>query len=420
MDRPLASTFSATRRWAKDRPLVVDALFASVVALLAVADLATTNAQLGGRDPDLLAYAIVVVGAAILLWRRRAPIAVLMVVATVLMGFWALDYGSFAAALGLGALYSVAVHSENRRDAWTAILLACAAMLAAAGLTILDTADGFAFFNAVSMVAYLAGAVAIGVVIRNRERIFVDTQRRAAAAEADRLGEAQRAVAAERSRIAREMHDVVAHGMSVIAVQAAAAREIAHTNPDKTAEVLAEIENVGRESLTEMRRMLGVLRNGNDRTASLSPQPSLADVAAAVAQSVASGVATDLAISGEERDLPPGIELAAYRIVQEALTNVRKHAGKSASVSVQISYEVDAVAIEIADDGRGAVSSLSHSGGGNGLIGMRERVEIYNGDISAGPRPGGGYCVRVVLPTTDTDSRPSVASAASRTQEPTS
>jgi signal transduction histidine kinase len=253
------------------------------------------------------------------------------------------------------------------------------------------------------MLAFLGAAVAGGVLIRNRERIFVDTERRAAAAEADRLAEAERAVASERSRIAREMHDVVAHSMSVIAVQAAAGREIAHANPDKAAEVFGRIEAVGRESLAELRRMLGVLRDTDDDQASLAPQPGIADIDAAVAHSVASGVATDLVVNGDRRPLAPGVELAVYRIVQEALTNVRKHAGPSASVTVRISYELSAVVVDVIDDGRGAATSLSGSGSGQGLIGMRERVEIYGGAFSSGPRSGGGYAVHAVLPVVNVD-----------------
>ena len=327
----------------------------------------------------------------------------LAIVTAVLVTMYLREYGAFLSVLGLPALYAVAAHEEHRRRAWWAMVVACVALMLAASVSVLDTEDGFAYFTALSMVAFLAAAIAAGVLIRNRERIFVDTERRAAAAEADRLAEAERAVASERSRIAREMHDVVAHSMSVIAVQAAAGREIVHANPDKAAEVFARIESVGRESLAELRRMLGVLRDTGDGDASLSPQPGIADIAAAVAQSSASGVATELVVDGRQRDLAPGIELAAYRIVQEALTNVRKHAGRTASATVRISYEPHALVVEVTDDGSGAATSLSGIGSGHGLIGMRERVEIYGGEFTSGPRPGGGYAVRAVLPIVNDD-----------------
>jgi signal transduction histidine kinase len=268
----------------------------------------------------------------------------------------------------------------------------------AASVSVLDTPDGYAYFSALSVTVFLLGSVIAGVVIRNRERIFVDTQQRAAAAEEDRQAEAERAVTRERSRIAREMHDVVAHSMSVVAVQAAAGREIVYTNPDKAAAVFARIETVGRESLIELRRMLGVLRDGADTGASLAPQPGIADIAAAIADSTATGVATKLILEGDRRSLAPGIELAAYRIVQEALTNVRKHAGGSVSAKVRISFEPESLTVEVVDDGRGAATSLSAVGAGNGLIGMRERVEAYGGELSAGPRLGGGYAVHATLP----------------------
>jgi signal transduction histidine kinase len=194
------------------------------------------------------------------------------------------------------------------------------------------------------------------------------------------------------------MHDVVAHSMSVVAVQAAAGREIVHADPDKAAEVFARIEAVGRESLTELRRMLGVLRDTGAEDASLAPQPGIVDIAAAVADSSATGVATDLVTEGSPRPLAPGIELTAYRIVQEALTNVRKHAGRSASATVRLSYDPDVLVVEVTDDGRGAATALAGVGTGNGLIGMRERVEIYGGELTSGPRHGGGYAVRAVLP----------------------
>lgn len=384
---------------------MVDLVVATVVTVLSVVDVASASAEHlpGERAADGFAYALVIAGSASMVWRRRAPIAVLAIVTTVLITFWLRDHGALLAVLGLPALYAVAAHEERRRRAWWALGVVCVVLMLAASVSVLDRPDGFAYLTALSVTAFLIASIAAGVIIRNRERIFVDTERRAAAAEADRLAEAERAVARERSRIAREMHDVVAHGMSVVAVQAAAGREIVHANPDMAAEVFARIEAVGRESLTELRRMLGVLRDEGDNEASLSPQPGIADIAAAVAQSSATGVATELIVEGRQRALAPGIELAAYRIVQEALTNVRKHAGASASATVRISYDTDVLVVEVTDDGRGAVTSMSAVGTGHGLIGMRERVEVYGGEFMSGPRLGGGYTVRAVLPIVDTD-----------------
>jgi signal transduction histidine kinase len=395
-----------TRPSFADPRVVVDVAVAVVVAVLAVVDVASESdlAGPGDRPADAVAYGLVIAGSLSLFWRRRAPVAVLGIVTAVIITMYLRDYGAFLAVLGLPALYAVAAHEENRRRAWWAMILACVALLLAAGVSVLDTDDGFAYFTALSVIAFLAAAIAAGVLIRNRERIFVDAERRAAEAEADRLAEAERAVTSERSRIAREMHDVVAHSMSVIAVQAAGGREIVHANPDKAAEVFARIETVGRESLAELRRMLGVLRDAGDGSASLSPQPGIADIAAAVAESSASGVATEMVIDGNQRPVAPGIGLAVYRIVQEALTNVRKHAGPTASATVRVSYEAHALVVDVTDDGRGTVTSLTGSGAGQGLIGMRERVEIYGGDFIAGPRPGGGYAVHAVLPIVNRDS----------------
>ena len=393
------------RRWPGDPRVLIDLAVAAAVAVLAVVEVATVSRKAvpGERVADGFAYALVIAGSVSLIWRRRAPIGVLAIVTAVLATFWLRGHGALLAVLGLPALYAVAAHAEHRRRAWWAITVACVSLMIVASVSVFDKPDGFVYLEAVSVAAFLIAASAAGVLIRNRERIFVDTERRAAAAEADRLAEAERAVIRERSRIAREMHDVVAHAMSVVAVQAAAGREIVHTNPDKAAEVFAKIETVGRESLTELRRMLGVLRETGDDAASLSPQPGIADIAAAVTRSSATGVATELVIEGRQQPLPPGVELAAFRIVQEALTNVLKHAGKSASATVRISYERNDLVVEVIDDGRGAATSLSSIGTGNGLIGMRERVEIYGGKFTSGPRPGGGYAVRAILPVVSSD-----------------
>lgn len=396
---------SASRRWQIDPRVLLDVVLAAVVGVLSVIDVAQASTDLveGDRPADWVAYTLVVAGSASLVWRRRFPLTVLATVTAMVAAFWLRDYGAYLSALGLPALYAAAAHSEQRVRAWWAMGLSCASLMAAASVSVLDKPEGFAYLSALSVLGFLAGAVVAGVVVHNRQRIFVDTERRAAEAEADRLAEAQRAVVRERSRIAREMHDVVAHGMSVVAVQAAAGREIVHANPDKAAEVFARIEAVGRESLTELRRMLGLLRDTTDDPASLAPQPGITDIAVAVEQSSAAGVATELVVDGSPRSVAPGVELAAYRIVQEALTNVRKHAGASATATVHISYEPNLLVVEITDDGSGAATLLSRTGAGQGLIGIRERVEIYGGELTSGPRRGGGYAVRAVLPIVDID-----------------
>jgi len=382
--------------------------FVVFVAALAVGDVASVDPKVGERSVDLVAYGLVTAGSVSLYWSRRAPVIVLGFVGAILVTFWMRDYGSFVAILGVSPLYAVAAHERDRRLAWIALVVTTGVMLGAASESILDTPDGFDYLNAAAMIIYMAAAVAAGVAVR----VYMDTQRRADEAEADRAVATARAVASERVRIAREMHDVVAHGMSVIAVQAAAAQEIAHKDPDKTVEVLSNIETAGREALTEMRRMLGVLRDSDDEDSALAPQPRLSDVSGAVAQSVEAGLPTHLVIDGQTRDLPPGVELAGFRIVQESLTNVRKHAGSAASATVRLEYDADSITIDVTDDGRGDLSGSASAelAEGNGLIGMRERVEIYGGEFQAGPRRGGGYAVHAVLPVADV--RPGVTSAA--------
>lgn len=389
-------------RWKADPRMAVDGMVAVVVAVLSVLDVAAVSDR-GDRPADGLAYVLVVTGSLNLFWRRRAPVAVLAYVTGVLAVMYLRDYGAFLSVLGLPALYAVAVYEDHRRRAWWAIAASGVVLLVAASVSLLRTADGVDYLSALSMAAFVSAAIAAGAVVRNRQRIFVDTERRAASAEADRLAAAERAVASERSRIAREMHDVVAHSMSVISVQAAGGREIVHTDPDRAADVFATIEAVGRESLAELRRMLGVLRDSGDGAAALSPQPRIADLAAVVAQSSASGVTTELIIERHQRALVPGVELAVYRVVQEALTNVLKHAGPSTSATVRLTYGRDELTVEIIDDGRGATTSLSGGGAGHGLIGMRERVEIYGGTFAAGSRAGGGFVVQAVLPIVPAD-----------------
>lgn len=404
-----------SQEWLRDRPRVLDVAFAALAAMLALGEL-TGDSAAGGRQPDMLGVVLVLLGAFALIWRRRAPIAVAYFVAVVSGVFYTLDYGSFMAFVGLSALYSVAAHEQNRRMAWIAIGSVSGGLVVLAGFTVLDRPSGFSIPDATGMTISIAAVIAAGAVIRNKEAIFADTQARAERAEADRKAEAERAVTRERLRIAREMHDVVAHGMSLIAVQASAAQEVIHSRPDDAARLMQSVEATSRGALTEMRHMLGVLRSGDSSDleagrGALLPQPTLADLDATITHCTEVGIPTELIITGDQRPLPAGIELAAFRIVQEALTNVVKHAGDASTAVVQLQYAAAALHLTITDTGCGAASALRGLGSGQGLIGMRERVEMYDGQLTAGPRSGGGYHVAVVLPVDLGSTRPAVASA---------
>jgi signal transduction histidine kinase len=234
-------------------------------------------------------------------------------------------------------------------------------------------------------------AVVTAVVMLLVRRVIGDRERRARIAERERDVATREAVVEERARIARELHDVIAHHVSMIVLQAGAERRV--LDDGSTREVLETIEQVGRGALTETRRLLGMLRADADEP--LAPQPGLDDVPTLVGQLREVGLPVDLHVEGERRELPVGIELSAYRIVQEALTNALKHAG-DASTTVHVRYGPNSLELEIADDGNGNASRVS--GGGHGLVGMRERVALYGGRFEASPDPQGGFVVRVRLP----------------------
>jgi signal transduction histidine kinase len=252
--------------------------------------------------------------------------------------------------------------------------------------------EGMSVGEAVGNWISFATAYVVGDNIRRRRERVADLEERAQRLEHERELEARDAAARERAAIARELHDVVAHSMTVMVVQAAAARRVLGSDPERAEQSIRVIEETGRESLVEMRRILGVLRNG-DEVPALAPQPSLARIGELVNAEAATPV--ELESSGEPRPLPTAVDVSAYRIVQEALTNVRKHAGP-ARVRVLLAYGRDALEIRIDDDGRGHGGNSKAAG--HGLRGMRERAALCGGAVAAGPRRGGGWSVVANLP----------------------
>jgi signal transduction histidine kinase len=222
-----------------------------------------------------------------------------------------------------------------------------------------------------------------------------EARERAAQAEREREQRARDAVAEERARIARELHDVVGHSVSVMTVQASGVRRLLRADQEREREALLIVERTGREALAEMRRMVGVLRRPEEAPA-LAPQPSLEHLDRLVEQAREAGLPVDLRVEGEARELPAGVDLTAYRLVQEGLTNALKHA-RATRAEVLVSYGDGRLEVMVSDDGNGVGNG---EGGGHGLVGMRERVSVYGGELDAGPQPGGGFRLRATLPVT--------------------
>jgi signal transduction histidine kinase len=235
-----------------------------------------------------------------------------------------------------------------------------------------------------------------GDSVRMRRMRELQLAQRTAQLEHEREENARRAVLDERVRISRELHDVVAHHVSVMGIQAGAARRMLTKSPQQAEEALSAIEATSRTAVLELHRLLGFLRQESD-TVELAPQPSLRQLDELIAQMRESGLPIEVRIEGEERPLAPSVDLSAYRIVQEALTNVLKHAGR-ARAAVTVRYGTEAVDIEIVDDGRGPTNGARPAEGGKGLIGMRERVSLLGGSLSVGHHPGVGFSVRAHLP----------------------
>src|SRR5215216_2052453 len=341
-----------------------------------------------------LGYALVLLHTLPLVARRRFPGAVLAVCVASGLAFAALFMPpSFLGPAMPVAVYSVAAY--GRRWVSLAGLVVAELGLAAVWLTpaMLERST-FLLFMGVIAVAWVLGHF-VGV----RRLYVLQLEERTAELQRAREELARRAVVEERLRLARELHDVVAHAMSVIAVQSGVGGHVANTQPKEAAKALVAIEATSRAALEELRRLLGVLRQADEPQGDLAPVPGLADLEGLLAEVAKAGLAVKLQVNGTRPPVPAGVDLSAYRIVQEALTNVVKHAGP-ARAQVVVGYGDQEVTVEVIDDGRGVVTSVSdgRAGTGHGLIGMRERVQAFGGELEVGPRSGGGFRVAARLP----------------------
>jgi signal transduction histidine kinase len=402
---PLAPTRKRQLRWLRSAVRRSDARSRTFDALLALSVCAFDFSQLFDSPADSAGRAMM--GALLLasvsvplLWRRRRPLTVLGIVTAVALAWFLIPYvaepplhhfnASFFAFVV--SLYSAGLYAASKKASVVAALVALGSVLTA--VAFLDeefrgNPRAF-FFNASIVIVFFY----VGYIGRVRRDYL---EERAARLEREREEDARRAVARERARIARELHDVIAHSVGLITVQAGAANLVYDENPEAALSSLSSIERTGRLALGELRRLLGVLRT-EDEGEDLRPQPSLDRLDELVAEMEEAGVEVAVTVEGDLQDLPTAVGLSAYRILQEGLTNVLKHAGRWARAEVVVRRTQDQLMLEVADDGRGAASEASKVIGGHGLIGMRERVALFGGRMSSGPRRGGGFFVRTEIP----------------------
>ncbi|WP_414170740.1 sensor histidine kinase [Streptoverticillium reticulum] len=382
-------------------PTGVDSFWALLLLMLS----ALSIADGGSKGPTAVKIVAAFALCAVIALRRRAPEKMLLLAAAVGVGQVvtgaSADVADFAM---LVIVYTVA--SGGTR--WASRFALIAGLLAPTIATLRwpephQSVPGEVIATVFVTVPFLLAWV-LGDSMRTRRAYWAQLEERAERLEKDREQQSRMAVTAERARIARELHDVVAHNVSVMVVQADGAAYVLDSSPEQAKQALETISGTGRQALTEMRRLLGVLRTeeGSGEGGEYVPQPDVEQIGELVEQVRGAGMPVEFKVEGAPRPLPSGVELTAYRIVQEALTNTRKHGGPDVGASVQLTYFDDGLGLLVEDDGRGAQHELYESGGadgmGHGLIGMRERVGMVGGTLDAGPRPGGGFRISVLLP----------------------
>ncbi len=385
------------RALAQMDPLLIDGIAAFVVFALMAGQFIGTRHLLAGQHPTtVLTWLLAVLICAPILTHRRFPRAS---VAVCLAAVALYSVGHYVAYPGLAIFvlnFDIALHTRGRVAVATlfasAVVIGVAVDLQPDRVAILAT---YVESELGVLVAWLTGRN-----LRHRRARWAELTARTERAERDREEEARRAVTEERLRIARELHDVIAHSMSVIAVQSAVGNHVIDSQPGEARQALAAIEATSRSALTEMRRLLGVLRQDGEPRGSLTPAPGLADLASLAGQVQDAGLKVWINVDGQRGEIPPGIDLSAYRIIQEALTNVIKH-GAASAADVRITYRPDSVTVEVTDQSAGtppAKVPAPRGDSGHGIIGMRERVAVFGGEFSAGPGPDGSFLVRACFP----------------------
>ncbi|WP_326688794.1 MULTISPECIES: sensor histidine kinase [unclassified Streptomyces] len=399
-------------------PTWVDSLWAVFLLLLSsvwiIASISAPDETSGlpyGPKEQIASIPIALTMCVVVALRRRAPEKMLLLATGAGLAQVITDVEPFPGNLAfLVIIFTVA----SRHTRWASRFALAGSLLAPA----IDTArwpnehvevTGQVFGTLFMTLAFVLAWV-LGDSLRTRRAYYSQLEERATRLEKEREAQAKVAVAAERARIARELHDVVAHNVSVMVVQADGAAYVLDTAPDQARMALETISGTGRQALAEMRRLLGVLRTGDGGKrdgGEYVPQPGVEQVADLVEQVRGAGLTVNFRIEGTPRSLPSSVELTAYRIVQEALTNTRKHGGPDVGASVLLRYGDDELSVLAEDDGRGAQRELYQDGGtdglGHGLIGMRERVGMVGGALEAGPRPGGGFRINAALPLKGAD-----------------
>ncbi|MGI5399532.1 sensor histidine kinase [Streptomyces sp. CA-135486] len=394
----LATGFARTQRWLRAYPPALDgALAAAVLICMVVGSFADPNGphgpEFGSRTPELRSVVLMVLAAGALVFRRRNPLAVLVLTGVVSVA--ELVTGDPPAPVAMSAviaLYTVASRTD-RPTTWRVGLLTMAVLTGAA--VFFGSAPWYSQEN-LGIFAWTGMAAAAGDAVRSR-RAFVDAIReRAERAERTREEEARRRVAEERLRIARDLHDVVAHHIALVNVQAGVAAHVMDKRPDQAKEALAHVREASRSALNELRATVGLLRQSGDPEAPTEPAPGLEVLDELVITFRQAGLPVEVARADEGIRLPAAVDLAAYRIIQEALTNAQKHAGHDAKAEVSVIRVGPTLEVTVLDNG--AQPTGQTAGGGHGLLGMRERVTALGGTLTTGPRYGGGFRVQAILP----------------------